>query len=85
MGVLLVLNLVWYFAAIGDLIYGIYFTFYVPVWFNADDVAAGVDPVVQSAINWMDKLVFSHDVTLSRNYVAPGAENLGFAGRWQGR
>jgi|WetSurMetagenome_2_1015567.scaffolds.fasta_scaffold09537_2 hypothetical protein len=36
-----------------------------PVWFNADDVANGVDPVVQRALVWTNTLSYAHNVQLA--------------------
>jgi hypothetical protein len=37
-----------------------------PVWFNADDVAQGKDPVVESAFAWMTSLAYAHDIRLTQ-------------------
>jgi hypothetical protein len=37
-----------------------------PVWFNADDAANGIDPVVQHAVTWINTLSYAHDVQLMR-------------------
>jgi hypothetical protein len=44
----------------------------VAVWFNADDVAAGVDPVVKKALEWIDSLCYAHDVSAESYYLAGG-------------
>jgi hypothetical protein len=36
-----------------------------PVWFNADDVAQGVDPVLERALDWITTLTYAYDVQLS--------------------
>ena len=45
----------------------------VPVWFNADDVANGIDPVVKKAREWIENLSHAHDVLVQ-------SDNLYFAG-----
>jgi hypothetical protein len=45
----------------------------VPVWFNKDDIANGVDPVVKKAMEWIDSLSYTHDVSVQSAYL-PGGE-----------
>jgi hypothetical protein len=45
-----------------------------PVWFNADDVAAGEDPIVNSALQWIQNLSFAHDVNPKYKALPPGYE-----------
>ena len=33
-----------------------------PVWFNPDDVANGIDPVVQKAVEWINNSSYAHNV-----------------------
>jgi hypothetical protein len=47
-----------------------------PVWFNADDVANGKDPVVQRALQWMNGLSYPHSVSVNPTYVAPGQDSI---------
>jgi hypothetical protein len=47
-----------------------------PVWFNADDVAQGVDPVVASAVEWISTLTYMHDVAATPPYSRPGEDSL---------
>jgi hypothetical protein len=47
-----------------------------PVWFNADDVAAGEDPIVNSALEWMQNLSFAHDVNLKYKALPHGSEYI---------
>ncbi len=34
----------------------------IPVWFNKDDVAKGVDPVVQKSLDWINNLAYGHSI-----------------------
>ena len=47
-----------------------------PVWFNADDVATGKDPVIERAMAWMAGLTYAHDVALNRTYARPGMDSV---------
>jgi hypothetical protein len=47
-----------------------------PVWFNPDDVANGYDTVVEEALEWINNLVYGHNVTTNRNYLVPGSDSV---------
>jgi hypothetical protein len=48
----------------------------VPVWFNADDVANGVDPVVKAAMEWINNLSYAHDVSAKPRILVPGNDTV---------
>jgi hypothetical protein len=47
-----------------------------PVWHNADDAASGIDAVVEEALNWMNSLVYGHDLTINKRWYSPGVDTL---------
>jgi hypothetical protein len=47
-----------------------------PIWFNKDSVFNGYDNVVEDALEWMNNLVFGHDVTTDSNYASPGNDSI---------
>jgi hypothetical protein len=47
-----------------------------PVWFNADDVARGVDPVVERALEWISTVAHMHHVSVTSPYVRPGGDSV---------
>jgi len=47
-----------------------------PVWFNPDDVANGYDTVVEEALEWMNNLVYGHDVMTDKGYAFPGTDSI---------
>jgi hypothetical protein len=47
-----------------------------PVWHNPVDVANGEDAVVRSALEWMDSLVYAHDVLIDKMYAQPGLDSV---------
>jgi hypothetical protein len=47
-----------------------------PVWFNKDDVAKGIDPIVEKSLEWMDNLVFGHNVTINNGLFSPAGETV---------
>ncbi|MDH3268948.1 MAG: choice-of-anchor D domain-containing protein, partial [Ignavibacteria bacterium] len=47
-----------------------------PVWFDPSDVANGYDTVVEEALEWMNNLVYGHDVTTNKNYALPGIDTI---------
>jgi hypothetical protein len=52
------------------------------VWFNADDVAHGKDPVLERALQWMSGLAYAHDVSVANAYVRPGRDSLVATAVW---
>ncbi|MFC2094779.1 T9SS type A sorting domain-containing protein [Bacteroidota bacterium] len=47
-----------------------------PVWFNPEDVANGYDTVVEEALEWMNNLVYGHDVMTDKGYASPGVDSI---------
>jgi len=45
-----------------------------PVWFDPYDVANGDDTVVDEALEWMNNLVYGHDVMTDKKYASPGVD-----------
>lgn len=39
-----------------------------PVWFNKDDVAKGIDPIVEKARQWINNLAYGHSLVLNPTY-----------------
>ena len=37
-----------------------------PVWFNKDDVAKGIDPIVEKSLDWINNLAYGHSVTTDK-------------------
>ncbi len=48
----------------------------VPVWQNPDDAANDIDAVVEAALDWMNNLVYGHDLTFERKYYSPTIDTL---------
>ena len=40
-----------------------------PAWFNKDDVAIGKDAVVDKALEWINNLVYPHNVYLIKHII----------------
>jgi hypothetical protein len=47
-----------------------------PVWFNKDNVANGKDDAVEKALEWINNLVYGHDLTKNSSYCHPGIDTL---------
>ena len=47
-----------------------------PIWHNPDDAANGIDAVVEEALNWMNNLVYAHDLSMERHYFVPNIDTL---------
>ncbi|UCF65510.1 MAG: T9SS type A sorting domain-containing protein [bacterium] len=47
-----------------------------PVWHNPADAANGIDAVVEEALNWMNNLVYGHDLTIEKHYYTPNLDTL---------
>jgi hypothetical protein len=47
-----------------------------PIWFNQSNVANGYDTIVEEALEWMNSLVFGHDVMTDSNYASPGIDSI---------
>jgi hypothetical protein len=74
---------IWY--SIGDMYHlrqpGIYlnrkeFPVDYPIWFNSEDVANGYDTVVEEALEWMNNLVYGHNVLVDINHGLPGIDTI---------
>jgi hypothetical protein len=46
------------------------------VWFNPDEVAQGIDPIIEHALNWIFTLSYAHDVVLSKDTVGNTADSI---------
>ncbi len=47
-----------------------------PVWFNPDDVAQGIDPVLERAVQWISTLSYAHDVVLSEDTLRSASDSI---------
>ena len=47
-----------------------------PVWFNPDDVAQGIDPVLERAVHWISTLSYAHHVVLSRDTLRGATDSI---------
>ena len=47
-----------------------------PIWFNPNDVANGYDTVVEEALEWINNLVYGHDVITDKGYASPGNDSI---------
>jgi hypothetical protein len=47
-----------------------------PVWFEPNDVANGFDTVVEEALEWINNLVYGHNVTISEQFLNLGTDTL---------
>ena len=46
------------------------------VWFTKESVAKGEDDIVNAALNWINNLVYGHDLTKSNSYRRPDIDTL---------
>jgi hypothetical protein len=46
------------------------------IWFDPTDVANGYDTVVEEALEWINNLVYGHNVTTNMNYLVPGIDSV---------
>jgi hypothetical protein len=37
-----------------------------PVWFNKDDVAKGIDPIVEKSLDWINNLAYGHNINIEQ-------------------
>lgn len=74
---------IWY--SIGDMFHtnnpGVYlnrreFPIDFPVWHNRDDIVIGKDIVVEKALDWINNLVYPHDVSINNFYYMPGHDSV---------
>ena len=47
-----------------------------PVWFNKDDVAKGIDPIVEKSLSWINNLAYGHDVTIENGLFSPAGDTV---------
>ena len=47
-----------------------------PVWFNPDDVANGYDTVVEEALEWINNLVYPHNIIADKTYYSPEEDTV---------
>ena len=47
-----------------------------PIWFNPDDVANGYDTVVEEALEWINNLVYPHNIETGKKYYASGEDTV---------
>jgi hypothetical protein len=47
-----------------------------PIWFNADDVANGIDPVVQKAVQWINNSSYAHDIEKDKIFYQPANDTI---------
>jgi hypothetical protein len=46
------------------------------VWFNPDDVASGIDPVLTKALDWISTLSYAYNVVLGEDTVSNSADSI---------
>lgn len=51
-----------------------------PVWFNPTDVANGIDPVVQKAVEWINNVPYAHDLASNKTYCTPATDTFKIRG-----
>jgi hypothetical protein len=47
-----------------------------PVWFNKDDVAKGIDPIVEKSLEWIGNLAYGHDISTEKGRYSPGNDTV---------
>jgi hypothetical protein len=47
-----------------------------PVWFNKDDVAKGIDPIVEKSLDWINNLAYGHDISAEKGRYLPGNDTV---------
>jgi hypothetical protein len=47
-----------------------------PVWFNPDDVAQGIDPILARSVNWISTLSYARNVVLSRDTLRGATDSI---------
>jgi hypothetical protein len=47
-----------------------------PVWFNKDDVAKGIDPIVEKSLEWINNLAYGHSVTTDKMVYSAGKDTI---------
>ncbi|MCU0344865.1 MAG: T9SS type A sorting domain-containing protein [Ignavibacterium sp.] len=57
----------------GSPIWGQEYPLYEEVWLTPEGVANGQDGVVARALEWMNNLVYAHNITTNQSYYSPGS------------
>jgi len=47
-----------------------------PVWFNKDDVAKGIDPIVAKSLEWIGNLAYGHDISTEKGRYSPENDTI---------
>ena len=47
-----------------------------PVWFNKDDVAKGIDPIVETSLEWIRNLAYGHDVSIKNGLFSSDGDTV---------
>jgi hypothetical protein len=47
-----------------------------PVWHNPSDAANGVDAVVETALNWLNSMIYAHNVKPNSSFINPIIDSL---------
>ena len=47
-----------------------------PIWHNRDDVAQGKDAVVEKALDWINNVVYPHNIFADKTFYAPGEDSV---------
>ena len=47
-----------------------------PVWFNKEDVAKGIDPIVEKAKEWISTLAYGHSIVLDESALKPVKDTI---------
>ncbi len=50
-----------------------------PVWHNKEDAAKGKDAVVEKALDWINNLVYCHNLNANNSFCRPGKDTLKFS------
>ncbi len=49
-----------------------------PVWFSKDDVAKGIDPIVEKSLDWIRNLSYGHDLVIKNGLLSPVNDTIKF-------
>jgi len=60
----------------GNYLNGKEFPIDYPVWFNKEDVAKGIDPIVEKSLSWINNLAYGHDVTIESGLFSPAGNTV---------
>jgi hypothetical protein len=64
----------YHYAEPGDYLNRREFPIDYPVWFNKDDVAKGIDPVIEKSLEWINNLAYGHTIRPWRNSMVAGVD-----------